>query len=213
MDVAAKVDIYDGNDAPQFAWLFVGDSITANGMSHSEISGLAGDSFGNQVEKISGRVPVQENAGMPGWLSGDAKAHLPIWLATFPGRYVTLNFGTNDGAGVDPQVFYANMSSLAEQTIARGKVPVVPLIPWASRPDLLKSIPALNAEIRRLLASQRCAIAGPDLYAYFKTHPELISNDGVHPSDAGYAELRKLWAQFAANIPNRPSGCMNPVAQ
>jgi lysophospholipase L1-like esterase len=212
MDIAAKVDIYDGNEAPQHAWLFVGDSITANGMSHSEISGLASDSFGNQVANISGHVPVQENAGMPGWLSGDAKAHLPLWLAAFPGTYVTLNFGTNDGAGVDPLVFYANMLTLAQQTIAQGKIPVIPLIPWASRQDLVKSIPILNAEIRRLLASQRCAIAGPDLYDFFKSHPQLISNDGVHPTDAGYAELRKLWAQFAAHISVRPSSCLSSAA-
>jgi len=211
MDIAAKVDIYDGDEATQDGWLFVGDSITANGMSHSEISGLASDSFGNQVAKISGRVPVQENAGMPGWLSGDAKAYLPLWLAAFPGRYVTLNFGTNDGAGVDPQMFYANMSSLVQQTIVRGKIPVIPLIPWASRPDLVKSIPILNAEIRRLLARQRCAIAGPDLYDFFKNRPQLISNDGVHPNDAGYAELRKSWSQFAAHVSAPPDGCSNNV--
>lgn len=213
MDIAAKVDIYDGNEATQYAWLFVGDSITANGMSHSEISGLASDSFGNQVAKISGRAPVQENAGMPGWLSGDARAHLPVWLAAFPGKYVTLNFGTNDGAGVDPQLFYANMLALAQQTLAQGKVPVIPLIPWASRQDLLHNIPSLNAQIRRLLASQRCAIAGPDFYAYFKTHPQLISNDGVHPNDTGYAELRKIWAQFAATVSVQPGICLNPVVR
>jgi len=211
MDIAAKVDIYDGNVAPEHAWLFVGDSITANGMSHRDISGSASDSFGNQVARISGYVPIQENAGMPGWLSGDAKSYLPLWLAAFPGKYVTLNFGTNDGAGVDPQLFYANMSLLAEQTIARGKIPVIPSIPWASRQDLLKGIPALNAEIKRLLAAEACAVAGPDLYGYFKAHPQLISADGVHPNDAGYAALREKWAQFAAQMADPPDTCTKPT--
>ena len=207
MDISGKVDIYEGNDAIDKGWLFAGDSITANAMGHSNLGGVTADSFGNQVARLTGDVPIEENAGMPGWLAGTAIPYLPIWLKAFPGKYVTLNFGTNDASGVPAKEYYSNMSTLVQLVLSVGKVPVIPTIPWASRPDLVASIPALNGEIRRLLANIPCIVPGPDLYAYFNTNRLLISGDGIHPTDAGLAALRGLWADTAARI-SPPAACV-----
>ena len=33
-------------------------------------------------------------------------------------------------------------------------------------------------------------IKGPDFYEFFKENPDLLSSDGVHPAENGYAEIR-----------------------
>ena len=51
---------------------------------------------------------------------------------------------------------------------------------------------ALNAVIDRVTA-RNGLIPGPDLYAWFSAHPEELSLDGVHPSDAGVLSINRLW--------------------
>ena len=40
---------------------------------------------------------------------------------------------------------------------------------------------------------------GPDLYSWFKAHPERL-RDGLHPDDAGTIELNRLWAEAVAPL-------------
>ena len=37
-------------------------------------------------------------------------------------------------------------------------------------------------------------IKGPDFETLFRENPDLLSADGVHPNDNGYATMRELWA-------------------
>jgi lysophospholipase L1-like esterase len=35
---------------------------------------------------------------------------------------------------------------------------------------------------------------GPDLYSWFKEHPDQLSSDGVHPNGDEYRAINRLWA-------------------
>ena len=198
MDILLNMDIYDASSGAPDSWLFAGDSITANGMGHANFPSTASESFGNQVGALSGITPVQENAGMPDWTAATLLQHLPGWLRSFPGHYVTINVGTNDAAGgIATGEFYNSMSTMIAAVLATGKIPLVPSIPWSREQTHAANIPGLNAQIRKLYQAFPKIIPGPDLYRYFSEHQNLISADDVHPTDSGYAALRTLWATVA----------------
>jgi lysophospholipase L1-like esterase len=197
-DIVLNLDVYDAGDRVTDGWLCAGDSITASGMGHNDLS-VHAESFTNQVGARTGIYPPQQNAGIGGWSSGDMLSHLPGWLQSFHGKYVTLSLGTNDAAGsVAPGAFYDNMATLIKQVLAAGKVPVVPTIPWSRDPNRAGNIPALNKEIQKLYRTFPSVIPGPDLYAYLEANQGYISSDNVHPTEAGYAAIRTLWAAVAA---------------
>jgi len=193
-----NLDVYDAGGGVTDGWLFAGDSITASGMGHNDLS-VHAESFTNQVGALTGIYPPQQNAGMAGWSSGDMMSRLPGWLQSFHGRYVTLSLGTNDAAGVSvPGAFHDNMAALINQVLAAGKIPVVPTIPWSRDSTHARNIPPLNAQILKLYRAFPSVIHGPDLYAYLEANQGYISPDDVHPTEAGYAAIRTLWATVAA---------------
>jgi len=210
-DIALNLDVYDASNGVTDGWFFNGDSITANCMDHANIYDedaahpgsyitIVAPSFGQQVNAFVGNdTPLQENAGVPGFASGDMIAYLGGWLQHVPSRYVTINLGTNDAAGgIAPAVFYANMQSLVRTVIAAGKVPVIPTIPYSLDPTHLANTPALNDQIRALYRAYPALVPGPDLWTLFLNNPTYISSDQVHPNAQGCAAYRSLWAQFAA---------------
>jgi hypothetical protein len=116
----------------------------------------------------------------------------------FPGKYVTLNLGTNDlwnGAG-DVNAYYNDMQTLANKVIAAGKIPVIPHIPWPNNGGSWDTIvQAGNAKIDQLIASNSKIVRGPDLYAAYKGHSEyFVSSGDVHPNAVGVAIARQQWA-------------------
>jgi hypothetical protein len=61
--------------------------------------------------------------------------------------------------------------------------------------------PALNAEIQQLYANFPQIVHGPDLWAFFEAHQNLISGDDLHPSEQGYIAYRQQWADaMLANV-------------
>jgi lysophospholipase L1-like esterase len=209
-DIALNLDVYDSSNGVNDGWFFNGDSITANCMGHKDINAedannpgqyitVAAPSFGQQVNSLVGNnTPLQENAGIPGFASGDMIAHLGEWLQNVPSKYVTINLGTNDAAGgVSPAIFYSNMQSLVQTVLAAGKVPVVPTIPYSLDPTHLANTPALNDQIRALYVAFPSIVPGPDLWTLFLNNPQFISSDKVHPNAQGCAAYRAQWAQFA----------------
>jgi lysophospholipase L1-like esterase len=197
-DIVLNLDVYDASGGVTDGWLFAGDSITASGMGHNDLS-VHAESFTNQVGALTGIYPPQQNAGVGGWSTGDMISHLPRWLQSFHGKYVTLSLGTNDAAGsVPPGTFHDNMAALIKQVLAAGKIPVLPTIPWSRDPTHARNIPALNAQIQKLYRAFPAVIPGPDLYAYLEANQGYISADNVHPTQAGYAAVRTQWASVVS---------------
>lgn len=203
-----NLDVHDARLGVEDSWLFLGDSITQGAMMQSpDIWGSGpGDSNVSGVLNFAQRIqaeapaffPAQENGGIGGIKASDALPMLDEWLKGFPGRYVGLSYGTNDANGASDQgakAFYETMKAMALKVIAAGKVPIIPTIPWARNAAYEDHIPAFNAAIGQLYRDVPAIVRGPDLHAYYSAHQDQIRSDNLHPTAAGSATYRKLWAE------------------
>lgn len=187
---AIDMDIHAAPDGASDCWLFMGDSI----------SGVAAYLFSDipsQVNKLMpGRWPVVVSAFIGGSNAWSANEVIDDALSTFPGRFVTLNYGTNLG----PEGFGAAMEVLVQKVFAAGKIPVIPHMPWSGLNEWVTKGPLINGQIDALYSKYPAIFRGPDLWTAFYGRTDLISNNDVHPNDAGNAELRRQWAIAIADI-------------
>jgi lysophospholipase L1-like esterase len=204
-----NMDVYSAPSGLTDAWIFYGDSITQRGFDHdSQTIGSGNVSMYINAVKPS-YFPLMENGGIGGFLSGDGATNISTWLPLFPGKYVGLNYGTNDAnnaAAGDPNFandFTTHMTTMLTAVVGAGKIPVMPkTLPWGGTTNLLANVPILNTRLTSLFASFPTAIHGPDLYAFYNANQSLIGGDGIHPTDPdGYAAYRNLWANaLLANV-------------
>ncbi len=187
-----EIDVHDATAGARDTWIFLGDSITAMSVNRSH------PSIGDHVHMAAPAYdPMMLPAGIGGTSAQSARAHLDAWLDGFPDvQHWTLAYGTNDSASGDPQfaaLYETNLRALIETLRARGKTPIVPRIPYKVVADPARDVvPAYNAVVDRLVAEYGL-VPGPDLYTWFKAHPEQLP-DTVHPDEDGAAALRRLWA-------------------
>ena len=201
-NVSLNMDVHDASGGLQDDWIFFGDSLTQDGMSHDPLKDAGGAGTMAQLVQTRnpGFFPVVEAGGIGGFNSSDGAAHMATWLDLFPGRYVALSYGTNDANNAsagDPnvaQTFYGNYSAMIQAALALGKVPVVPTVPWARAVNVRANGPELNQQIQKLYADFPQIVHGPDLWSLFEGNPALISADNLHPTQAGYLALRNMWA-------------------
>jgi lysophospholipase L1-like esterase len=193
-DAAFNLDVYDASKGARDSWLFLGDSLTQDGMHHRQILGER--NFSQLVAQSRPKLyPVFEDGGTATLQSRDGAQRVKTWLRTFPGRYVGLSYGSNDAnACLSPAAFYGNYVAMVKAVLKARKVPVVPTIPWARSANVQTCGPRLNARIKALYRAYPRIVKGPDLWSYFKAHPDLIGPDDLHPTEAGYAVYRRLWA-------------------
>lgn len=199
-----NMDVHDASQGASDDWIFYGDSITQAAMAHQPVPlGTTGPNFSQMINSARpSYFPAFEDAGTGYLVSGNGASHIDQWLGTFPGRYVGLAYGTNDANScLSPESFYNNYVTMVQAVIAAGKVPIVPTIPWARTANVQNCGPGLNAKIQQLYSDYPQVIRGPDLWAFFNTHQNLISPDDLHPTDAGYTAYRQLWADVViANV-------------
>jgi 1,2-diacylglycerol 3-beta-glucosyltransferase len=195
-DVALSLDIHDAGEGIDDNFIFYGDSITAGSMVHRETT------FADLVQNLApDHYPVQQSGGMGGWYSADGTEHIEAWLPLFPGRFVGLAYGTNDAwGGVGPDAYRANLQRMIDAVGTADKIVLLPTIPYSSLEDVAAHVPALNAVVDDLVDANDHVLAGPDFYEFFRSNPDLLSDDGVHPTDEGYAEMRALWAEFVVRV-------------
>ncbi len=147
------------------------------------------------------------NLGVGGILIHQAlDQELPVAVDLKP-SVVTVWLGVNDvAAGVPLDAYRADLDSLLgtlqHQTQARvyvANLPDLTLLPaFRQRPtdELHAEVARWNAVIAA--AAQAHGAALVDVYsgwAELRTHPELISRDGLHPSTAGHRRLAELFWQ------------------
>lgn len=200
-NAAINMDIYDAHLANQDNWIFFGDSITQRGLDHDDIAITATLSAMINA-KIATNFPLMENGGIGGLKASDVVAnnYLATWLPLFSGKYVGLNYGTNDAnAGGAPVTNYlSNMTSLINQVLAAGKTPVIPkTICWGKAAAIQTNGPTINSDLASLFSSFPQIVQGPDLWSFFLANPGLIEADppGIHPIDpSGYQAYREQWA-------------------
>ncbi len=194
--VNLNVDIHSvkEGDLPD-SFLFLGDSITAGGM----VTFSAGDgNFADLVYAIApSHYPAQENGGIGGIFSTEGKNNIDRWLASYPGKYVSIAYGTNDcwGDQTGAEKYYENTVYMIRAIQNAGKIAILPKIPFSLEKGVSANIERYNAQVDRIYEEFPDVLRGPDFYAYFEEHPEGLSADGVHPNSDGYNEMRKLWAK------------------
>ncbi len=210
MAVPVKLDelaVYDisaaGDERPKDTWFFMGDSITKGAFSRS----AGGTPFEKQISAARPDfAPIVIGGGIGGELSSDGVAHLEDFLALNPDfHHVVIAYGTNDswGSGKTPSGtrFDANIETIVADVLDEDRVAILPTIPYASQahPDLVP----FNETLDRI-TSESSLPCGADFYAWFFTHPEELSTDGVHPSAQGYRSMNTLTAEAALRFYPEP---------
>ena len=215
-DVAIQLDLHDASRQSD-SWLFLGDSITQEGMRHANITG-APWTGGNLAQLVGlathqARFPVTVNGGVGGMTMSWAARNIDTLLAPFQGRYVAISYGTNDanvnGPLQDAQIaaYYHDLLAVVDAVQARGLIAVVPSTPWgcASGGWLGTNAKTLNTYVDgRLWSDRPTTVRGPDLFAFFQQNPWLL-RDCIHPTYTsptnqlnGYEQYQRKWASIIA---------------
>src|SRR5581483_9819069 len=133
----------------------------------------------------------------------------------FPGKFVALNYGTNDAnSNLSPDTFYTNMATMVQDIITAGKTPIIPTIPWGCTTNLTANVPTFNAKVQALYTAYPQIIKGPDLYTYFLNNQSYISGaDCIHPNAAGgWTAYRAQWAQaMTSAVYTAPAAGISPT--
>jgi acyl-CoA thioesterase-1 len=176
--------------SPHADWLAYGDSIMQ-------------DAFRKPAQAWNSAWPYPApgviDAGVRGIDSAQALVQIDETLKANPGaQNVGLGFGTNDAFARRPvAAFHASLSALVMRVKAFGKRPLLCRIPYNESPGY-EGVIALNEAVDEVTAEQGLP-PGPDLYAWFVGHPEELSSDRLHMTDAGNADIQRLWAKAAMN--------------
>ena len=188
-----EIDVHDLSGGGDDVWVFLGDSIT------SEVFDRAPAHQPSFAEAIAARhpgyFPATIGAGKGSLHHADAAQLVDGVLALNPdARVVALSFGSNDW---DPVAFRRDLLDVVGRVRAAGKIPIVPRIPFRSDTPV-----DLAAELNRAVdevTAELGLLPGPDLYTWFKAHPERLA-DGLHPDAAGSVEMIRLWAEAVAPL-------------
>ncbi len=204
-NTALNLDVHDASKGISDSWLFLGDSITAFAMRNdgATINAKSYPALVNASQPAY--FPASQGAGEGGWNSGtalqipspDGKGTLfDHWLATFPGNYVCLSYGTNDGTDGpgDATGTYNNFVTMVKKVIAAGKTPCIPHVPWAEDASHQKNAQLINAKLDTLYSEYPQIVKGPDLYTDLLNQTNLYQ-DELHPNPQGREAYRKAWAQ------------------
>jgi hypothetical protein len=193
-DVNINMDIYYAKSGTADGWIFFGDAFTAGAMGHLTINGVR--SFAELINARSPHnFPVQESGGIVYVSSEVGAKYINTWLSLFPGHYVGLSYGTNDALScVSGANFYSNYVTMVQAVLKAGKIPIVSRIPWGRAVNIQQCGPALNAEIDALYKAFPQIIKGPEFWSFFQKNQNLISNDDIYPTIAGFGAYRQQWA-------------------
>lgn len=210
LNTALNLDVHDASMGIEDSWLFLGDSITAFAM-RNDGAGIGAPSFAELVHTTkSAYFPAAEGAGEGGWTSGTAftiaspdgnGTLFDWWIRNFPGHFVCLSYGTNDGADASNggQATVANFVKMIGIVTAAGKVPCIPHVPWAEDTAHQTSAQIINGLIDMLYKMYPAVVRGPDLYAILEGHTEWYQ-DNLHPNPQGREQYRQGWANAVLGL-------------
>jgi lysophospholipase L1-like esterase len=188
-----EIDVHDLSRGGDDVWIFFGDSITSGVFDRAPEHQ---PSFAEAIaRRHPGYFPATLGAGFGSLHHADAVRRIDQVLALNPeAKVVALSFGSNDW---DPVAFRRDLLETIRKVRAAGKIPVVPRVPY--RTNAKEDFAARLAEVVDAVTREECLLPGPDLYAWFKAHPERLM-DGLHPDAAGAVEQIRLWAEAMAPL-------------
>jgi lysophospholipase L1-like esterase len=199
------VSVFRADSGPNDTYLLLGDSITSNCWAAAN-DGFPNEQLATQINALRpDHFPAVAEAGIPsqtsGSILGTSTYGVPAiqqWLNDFPTvRYVGLSYGTNDANGNIPAAtYYANMTTLVQDVIAAGKIPVIPTIVSSPAANVQTNAPAMNTYLSTLESLYPSIIPGPDLWSVFQGHSTSDGwfFDSLHPSlGTGCNALQSAW--------------------
>lgn len=166
---------------------FFGDSITAFAYDRDTPSDQP--SFAEDVHaKHDAYFPAMINGGIGAELTKDALDRVDVALELNPDfHFFAIGYGTNDAWGnkTDTSALKANLQAVIDKIVAAGRVPVLAHIPYSPGGNH-DTLGVFNQAIDDL-AQKNKLLPGPDLYAWFKAHPDELmpAPDLVHPLPPG----------------------------
>lgn len=188
-----EIDLHDLSYGGNDVWAFLGDSITAETADRSTPHR---PSFQDQIAaRHPGYRPATINVGLCRFKTPEVLQRLDELLALNPDAHVwAILIGSNDGT---PEMLRDALRPIVERLKTAGKIPIVARIPFQTKygPDYAATKNAALDEVVRAAGLG----PGPDLYTWFKEHPERL-RDGLHPDNAGAIELNRLWAEDVAPL-------------
>jgi lysophospholipase L1-like esterase len=188
-----EIDVHDLSRGGDDVWVFFGDSITSGVFDRAPEHQ---PSFAEAIaRRHPGYFPATLGAGFGSLHHTDAVQRIDRVLALNPqAKVVVLSFGSNDW---DPVAYRRDLLETIRKVRAAGKIPLVPRVPFRS--DAKQDFPARLAAVVDQVTREECLVPGPDLYAWFRAHPERLA-DGLHPDAAGSVEMIRLWAEAVAPL-------------
>ena len=200
-----EIEVHDLSDGGDDVWIFLGDSIDAG------VFDRAPDhqpDFARWVEAAWPRhQPVMIDAGLPRLRAWEASERVDEVLALNPdARVVAVTLGANDA---DLGKLRAALQAIVRKIRAAGKIPLLSRIPFQTKygPDYVAAKNVVVDEVVR----EEGLLPGPDLYRYFKDHPERL-HDGLHPDGPGAVAFQRAWAIAAAPLYQPPRREGSPQA-
>jgi lysophospholipase L1-like esterase len=201
---AAAMRMLPADPGAEVVYVALGDS-TVEGVGAST---ARNNYVGRLDARLRERYPRARtvNLGVAGATSLDVlEAQLARAIALHP-HLVTLSIGPNDITGRVPSAAYAQnldmiLARLASETpavIVVNLLPDLAITPRFRNKDSAPLVGRLSVEFNGVVArtAKRHGALVVDLYRASRRevprHPELLSADGYHPSDLGYARWAEL---------------------
>jgi acyl-CoA thioesterase I len=141
------------------------------------------------------------------------RAQLQPAIASRP-TLVTLGVGINDiGHGQSASRFMGNYEEIVKRLKTETNAAIVvtnipdisfaPVVPTYARDDTRRRVQSFNEKIETIAEQYNLFLvdAYAETHAVIPNHPEFFSEDGFHPSDAGYEYWAKtMWPSVKAAI-------------
>lgn len=208
-----ELEVYDASNGAADSWFFLGTSISMMTFK----SPVADSNFSDLVHaRNPSQTPSLVRGGVPCINSTQVLASITDYLDAMAGiRYLAIEMGTNDAwGGGDWNLgnYTRNMQAIIDSVKARGMEPILARTiatdsaraKWQIHPGYPEAIDSL--------AKKNNLIAGPDLDAWFRAHPEELSSDGVHPSAVAAQSIQRLWAEaMTRNLYGTASTAIAPL--
>jgi lysophospholipase L1-like esterase len=139
----------------------------------------------------------RDHEGHPGWRIKQITAEIINWLMTYRPRIILLHIGTNDFVkNDDPTQAPTRLSQLLNlitTTLPGATVIVAQILPLPRSARLNAEVVAYNATIPRMVQADVAQEKHVQYVDMYHAVPPSMLPDQIHPNDAGYTLMAKVW--------------------
>jgi lysophospholipase L1-like esterase len=156
----------------------------------------------------------RENEGHPGWTINQIVAKVVNWLLTYRPSIILLHIGTNDFVKNDDPIQaptrLSQLLNLITTTLPGASVIVAQILPLPRSTRLNAEVVAYNATIPRMVQAEVAQGKHVHYVDMYHAVPPSMLPDQIHPNDAGYALMAKVWLHALLPLvsPGRLTSCL-----